>query len=38
MSVALGVLGALIAEPLIAIAMVLVRRLWVEDHLEASSS
>ncbi|HEY0787058.1 MAG TPA: AI-2E family transporter, partial [Thermoanaerobaculia bacterium] len=37
MTVALGVLGALIAEPLIAVVLLLVRRLWVEDHLEASS-
>ncbi|HSN68787.1 MAG TPA: AI-2E family transporter [Thermoanaerobaculia bacterium] len=36
MTVVLGVAGALVAEPLIATAMLLVRRLWVEDHLEAS--
>ena len=37
LTVVLGVLGALVAEPLIATVMLLVRRLWVEDHLESST-
>jgi predicted PurR-regulated permease PerM len=36
MTVVLGVIGALVAEPLIAMVMLLVRRLWVEDYLESS--
>jgi predicted PurR-regulated permease PerM len=37
MTLVFGVLGALVAEPMIAIVLLLVRLLWVEDHLESSS-